>query len=79
MIQKGKTRIIFTCSKRQANWLENASKEIGISKSKLIRWLIEKNVQNIQQWATEQELEALIKIARTPWIKTLTDPEFDDD
>lgn len=78
-IRKGKTRIIFTLSVKQAKWLENASKEIGISKSRLIRWLIEKNVRNIQQWTTEQELDALIKIARTPWIKDdLLDDEDDE-
>lgn len=77
MIKRGKTRIIFTLPNNQAEWLENCAKEIGISKSKLIRWLIDKNIKNIQQWATPEEIEALIKIARTPWIKH-PDPWEDD-
>lgn len=76
MIKKGKTRIIFTLPQSQANWLEMTAKEIGISKSRLIRWLIDKNVRNIQQWTTPEEQEALIKIVRTKWI---AEPDEDDD
>lgn len=72
---KNKTRIIFTLSKRQANWLKERAEEIGITKSKLIRWLIEKNIENIQQWSTPEEMEALIRIARTKWIKNDWDDE----
>ena len=69
MLKNTKTRIIFSLPKSQAEWLERTSKELRISKSKLIRWLIEKNVKNIQQWTTPEELQTLIKIARTPWIQ----------
>ena len=68
-VAKNKTRVIFTCPIKQAKWLEETAKECGISTSKLIRWLIEKNIKNIQQWSTQEELDTLIKIARTPWIK----------
>lgn len=68
-VAKNKTRIIFTCTKNQAKWLQEVAEETGITVSKLIRWLIEKNIQNIQQWATPQELETLTRILRTKWIK----------
>lgn len=67
-IQNNKTRIIFTLPKQQADWLEKTSKKLKISKSKLIRWLIEKNVKNLQQWTNPDEFEALVKIVKTPWI-----------
>lgn len=75
-VAKNKTRIIFTCSIKQKNWLENTAKECGITTSKLIRWLIEKNIQNIQNWTTQEQLETLMKIAKTPWI---IDREDDED
>lgn len=74
-VKKGKTRIIFTLPIRQAEWLKNCADEMEISISKLIRWLIEKNIKNIQQWSTQEELETLIKIAKTKWI---IEPEEDD-
>lgn len=74
-VANNKTRIIFTLPKKQAQWLEDVAKKTRISKSKLIRWLIEKNVNNVQQWATEEEYETLMKILKTPWIKTPEDYE----
>lgn len=68
-VKKGKTRIIFTLPDEQAKWLKKTAKKTGITTSTLIRWLIDKNVSNIQRWArTKEEYERLITIIRTPWI-----------
>lgn len=77
-VGKKKTRIIFTLPRSQAEWLEHVANKLEISKSKLIRWLIEKNVNNLKQWEGEHEYDALVKIIKTPWIKTFEDVDDDD-
>lgn len=75
-LKKGKKRVCIQCSEAMANWLKTSSNELGISISSFCKWLIKKNIKTMQQWKTQEELDRLIKIARTPiWI----DDEDDED
>lgn len=67
-LKKGRKRVCIQCSEGMANWLKMSANELGISISKLCKWLIKKNIKIIQQWNTQEELDRLIQIARTPWI-----------
>ena len=76
MIKKSNTRVIITLSKKQAEWLKKTSKKLNMSVSKLIKWLIDKNITRIlNETIKGQELEELIKIAKTPWIRFNEDDE----
>lgn len=75
-VAKNKTRIIFTLPKKQAEWIEKVAKQTGISKSKMLRWLIEKNVENLYSWMLEKEWNRFVAAAiKTPWIKKPEDYE----
>ena len=56
-------------SKEQADWLEKTAKKMHMSKSKLCKWLMDKNIAKLGSFLTEQEWKELVKIARTPWIR----------
>ena len=74
MIKNDNVRLQITFSKKQAQWLEKTSKKLGIEKSKLVRWLISKNIGNLLSTFETKDLQDLIKIAKTPWI---IDKNFD--
>lgn len=76
MIKKNNTRVIITLTKKQADWLKKTAKKLDMSVSKLIKWLIDKNITKIiNETIKGQELEELIKIAKTPWIRFNEDDE----
>lgn len=68
MIKKENTRIIITMTKNQADWLKKTAKRCNTSVSKLIKWLIDKNVARIQDFLSEEDWKRLQKIVHTPWI-----------
>lgn len=69
-IGQNQTRIIITISKKQDDFLSKSAKTLGISKSKFIRQLLRTNIGSIFNRAqlSEEELQAIIKIAKTPWL-----------
>ena len=69
MIKKENTRVIITLSKKQADWLKKTAKKTNMSVSKLIKWLMDKNIAKLASWLTEEEFKTLRKIAQTPWIR----------
>lgn len=71
------TRMIITISKKQNEWLEKTAKKLKISKSKLIKWLMDKNIARIATFMTEEDMKKLIIIAKTPWIN-LDDNEIEE-
>ena len=68
-VRNDKTRIIFTLSKKQNKWLEGMSKKLKISKSRLIRLMLSKNIGNFLSLLPEEQLQKIIQIAKTPWIE----------
>lgn len=73
MIGKDSERLQITLSKRQANWLKTQSKKLNMTTSKFIKWLIDKNLGHLINRLPNEDLEYLIKVAKTRWI------DFDDD
>lgn len=74
MIKPENERIMITLSKKQVKWLNESAKKLGITTSKFIKFLIDKNVASLaRRMMNEEQLEMLIKIIKTPWIK------FDDE
>ena len=73
MIGKDSERLQITLSKRQANWLKTQSKKLNMTTSKFVKWLIDKNLGHLINRLPNEDLEYLIKIAKTKWI------DFDDD
>lgn len=79
MVGKDKHRLNITFTKNQVQWLEKLSKKTGASISKLVRFLINKDLTKlvdlvILKRTPTEDLMELIKIAKTPWI----DDEEDD-
>lgn len=73
MISKDNVNIKITISKRQLKWLNEASKRIHLTKSKLIKWMLAKNIANLLNKFSDEDINYLTKIAKTPWL------EEDDD
>lgn len=67
-VRNDKTRIIFTLSKKQNEWLESMSKKLKMSKSRLIRLMLSKNIANFLALMPKDQLDNIIKIAHTPWL-----------
>lgn len=75
MIKDTNERIRITLSKQQVKWLRTNAKKLGMSLSKFVKFLIDKNIAKIANQMTQEELEYIIKIARTPWIKFYDEDE----
>ena len=74
MIRPENERITITLSRKQIRWIEKTAKDLGMTKSKLIKWLLDKNISKILNAMYEaEEIDKIRKIAKTPWIK------FDDE
>lgn len=73
MIKENNTRIMVTFSKQQAQWIRTNAKKLGMTTSRFIKFLIDKNIAKFANELTTEEQDNLIKILRTPWI------DFDDE
>lgn len=68
MINQNNATIKITLSKKQVAWLTETSIKLGISKSKLIKYLIDKNIKRMNESFTPEQMEWMIKIAKTKWL-----------
>lgn len=68
MINENNKTIKITLSKKQISWLEKTAKKLKITKSSLIKFLIDKNIGRLISVMTNEELAWLKKIARTDWL-----------
>ena len=68
MIKENNTRVIITMTKSQAEWLKKTAKRLNTSVSKLIKWLIDKNIARIKDFMSDEDWKRLQKIVHTPWI-----------
>ena len=73
MIGKDSKRLYITLSKKQANWLEDNAKRLNMTTSKFVKWLIDKNIGHLINKLPNEDLEYLIRIAKTKWL------DFKDD
>lgn len=83
MVKNTNKRIMITFSKSQAHWLENTSKKLKMTISKFVKFLIDKNISHLISKLPKEELDQLIKIAKTPWLdfnemETMTDEELEE-
>lgn len=72
-VKKTNTRVIITCSKEQAEWLNKTSKKLKMSRSRFIKYLMDKNIAHLVNHLTTTDQELLFKIAKTKWL------DLDDD
>ena len=73
MVGKDKHRINITFTKQQVKGLELLSEKTGASISKLVRFLINKDLTKvvdliILKKVPEQDLLEMVRIAKTPWL-----------
>lgn len=70
MVRETNERLTITLTKKQIEWLKRTAKKLKISVSELVSFLINKNVSlMIRNFTTDEELDRLYKIAKTPlWI-----------
>lgn len=83
MIKDTNTRRMITLSKAQDKWLSTTAKKLKMSYSKFIKFLIDKNISHLISKLPREELDKLIKIAKTPWLnfkelETISDEELEE-
>ena len=77
MIKPENERLMITLSKKQVKWLNDSAKKLGMTTSKFIKWLIDKNVASMaRKLMTEEQLQELIRILKTPWINFDEEDEY---
>lgn len=74
-VKEGNIRISITFTEKQWEWLKTTAKKLKMTPSKLIRFLISKNLGSILNYIDEKERQYLYEIAKTPWIKDSIDEE----
>lgn len=79
MVKETNERVMITLSKAQATWLRKNAKKLHMSLSQFVKFLIDKNIAKFANQLTTEELDYLIKIAKTPWIKFDDGDYFDED
>lgn len=62
-------------SEKQADWLKKTAKRCNTTVSKLIKWLMDKNIARIQTFMNDEDWKRLQKIVHTPWLN-LEDDEI---
>lgn len=72
-VKKGNVRLSVTFSKQQAEWIKKNSKKLGMTTSRFIKFLMDKNIGKFISVLPQEQLDWLIKIAKTPWL------DLDDD
>ena len=73
MVKNKNERLTITLTKTQVKWLKTTAKRLDITVSKLIKWLIDKNIAKFASYMPREQLEMLIEIAKTPWLVDFED------
>lgn len=72
MIKPTNKRIMITITKKQDDWLNNLAKQLHITKSNAVKWLVSKNVEVLIEyiWRKENNLtnEEIQEIIHTKWL-----------
>jgi len=69
MINPNNETIKITLSKKQINWLNEVCEKLQITKSKFIKFVLSKNLGNLLSRYSEEDIQWMIKIAKTPWLE----------
>ena len=73
MVKDTNERIIITLTKKQVSFIRTNAERLGITPSRFVKWLIDKNVARVINRLPEEDLQNLIKLAKVKWV------DFDDD
>lgn len=76
MVKKGNIRVSVTFSEAQAKWIRDNAKKLGMSTSRFIKFLIDKNMAKFLQMLPSDKLDELIRIAKTPWLDFDTEDDY---
>lgn len=72
MIRDTNKRVTITLSKKQDEWLGAFSKQLRITKSQAVKWLISKNVELLIEYIYRKENdltnEEIQRIIHTKWL-----------
>lgn len=68
MVKDSNERITITLTKKQINWVREQAKRLDMRPSQFIKWLMDKNIANLINRLPNEDLEYLIKIAKTKWV-----------
>lgn len=68
MVKEGNERIIITLTKKQVKFIRQSAKKLGITPSKFIKWLLDKNISHMMSRIPPHELDEIIKIAKFNWV-----------
>ena len=72
-VKESNERMMITLSKQQAKWIRTNAKKLGMTTSRFIKFLMDKNIAKFMSYLPSEKLDELIRIAHTPWI------DLDDD
>lgn len=72
-VKETNERMMVTFSKKQAQWIRDNAKRLGMTTSRFIKFLIDKNIGKFMAMLPSEKLDELIRIAKTPWL------DFDDE
>lgn len=61
-------RMMITLSKQQAKWIRTNAKKLGMTTSRFIKFLMDKNIGKFMSLLPQEQLDEIIRIAKTPWI-----------
>lgn len=68
MVKDSNERITITLTKKQISWVREQAKRLDMRPSQFIKWLMDKNIANLINRLPNEDLEYLIKIAKTKWV-----------
>lgn len=74
-VKKGNTRLQVTFSEQQAKWIKTNAKKCGMTTSRFIKFLIDKNIGKFMSLLPPSQLEEMIRIIKTPWLDFDTDED----
>ena len=75
-VKKGNVRLSVTFSEQQAKWVQNNAKKLGMTTSRFIKFLMDKNIAKFMNMLPSEKLDELIRIAKTPWLDFDSDYDF---
>lgn len=75
-VKKTNTRIQVTLSIKQAQWIRKNAKKLDMTPSRFIKFLMDKNIAKFMSVLPTEQLDELIRIAKTPWLDLDDDTDF---
>ena len=75
-VKKTNERLYVTFSKAQAKWIRENAKKLGMTTSRFIKFLIDKNIAKFMSMLPSDKLDELIRIAKTPWLDFDNEDDF---